>query len=711
MRTFFTKTLITTLILLSGLSIFASFPQRAAACSPMPGCLVAQGAATVLSGKANASTFAAAAFEYYSIKLVEGVLKITSLLTALGGILLNTIVYYTVVKVSEGYNISSIAGTWQVVRDLANMGFIFILLYAAIMTIVGQGQDNRKLIINIVVVAVLINFSLFFTKVVIDIANLIALTFYDSIAPGALSASANEIYKQAGLSNAFMQHLNVQSLYNSGSNVVINAGNLLTIGIMGSILLLITAFVFFAVSLLFIIRYVVLIIVMVLSPIFFIVHILPKGTEMDKYKNQWKNALIGQAFFAPIYFAITWVALNILAGMEQVFGGAVSAQNGLGGAALKASTLEGGTQLVTLLLNFSMVIIMVVTALVVAKQYADKAGSGINGLTKWATGAAMGAAGFVGRNSVGRASQRFGESEWLKNKAANGSFVGKFAAQQAIKGTKNIGGSSFDLRATKLGGTLDGGKAGGKGGFADYRKKKAEAEAKFASSLAPSGENISRAEIKLNKTKEEEERITREAAERVDREFKVPSVLEKLEKDAATAEKMAQNTTMSQASRDQANQQAQSLKTQAKRIRDDYETRRQARITKILSETGVVDRKHQAQQKVDNMKGYDDDRAREILKQEGNYTPSKQEIAAVKKRNKGAGDQRKNAYADTVRSSYWAKIRGYNHTAANQIRKGKDAKDKLAEAAKELAKADSEDETPPAAPAAPATPPSAPPTP
>ncbi len=118
--------------------------------------------------------------------IAEIILRTASLLTGLGGLVLNGAIYHTVVNVSENYNnLPAINEAWKVIRDIANMAFIFVLLYAAIQQILGIGKDVKGLIVRVIVVAVLINFSLFFTKFIIDMSNILALTFYDAMVPGA----------------------------------------------------------------------------------------------------------------------------------------------------------------------------------------------------------------------------------------------------------------------------------------------------------------------------------------------------------------------------------------------------------------------------------------------------------------------------------------------------------------------------------------------
>ena len=118
-------------------------------------------------------------------QIVSWILSFVSLLTGLAGGLLNGIIYYTIVKISDNYNnLTPIQEAWKVIRDISNMAFIFVLLYASIKTILGQGSDTKKLIINVVVVAAVINFSMFFTRVIIDTSNIVALQFYSGVVKG-----------------------------------------------------------------------------------------------------------------------------------------------------------------------------------------------------------------------------------------------------------------------------------------------------------------------------------------------------------------------------------------------------------------------------------------------------------------------------------------------------------------------------------------------
>jgi hypothetical protein len=587
--------------------------------------------------------------------MASAVLGLVTLIVWLVGGLLNLVIQYTIVDFSQNLSGDVISNAWKVIRDVANMAFIFVLLYAAIQTILGVGKDTQRLIVRVVVVAVLINFSLFFTRVVIDISNVLAMTFYDVIAPKSLESTAS-----TGIGGRIMDLTGIQTLFDIRAGGILNGSRVFTIGVMGSILGLIVAFALAAIALMFVIRFAVLIFVLVLSPIAFIAFVLPQA---EKYKNQWLDALTGQAFFAPIYFMLTWVAISIAGGFfppdtrtwSEALLGKIEAASG--------HTAAGD---ITIVLNFIIIITLILASLIIAKEWANKAGPGVSKLTGWATGMAGGAtiglAGRFGRNTLGRAGVALGENERLKEMVAKGGAKGMMARLALASGRKT-GGASFDMRGTGFGGQLDAGKAGGKGGFAEYRKKKAESEAKFAVTLGASDKTVAKAVKELEDTKKIDTaspEFERKMAEERDR---IRTELDGLERQLADERDPDKKTELDN------------------KIRETYDRFNETESIDAYS-NGLVRR---AQSRVDELKGVDDERARQILIERGEET-TKPNIARMKKEFKSAGEVRKQAFATATEKSIWAKFRGYNYAAAAQIRKGKSAKDKIADAVKDLNK-------------------------
>ncbi|OHA91047.1 MAG: hypothetical protein A2832_01360 [Candidatus Zambryskibacteria bacterium RIFCSPHIGHO2_01_FULL_44_22b] len=583
------------------------------------------------------------------------ILQLASLLTYLSAMILNFVIKYSVVDMKSNIaQAGAIDLAWRTMRDLANMCFIFILLYAAIQTILGIGEDARKLIVKVIVVAILINFSLFATKLVIDASNILALTFYDAIAPGAVNATGEFSLTQAGIANSLMEPLGVQSIWQAKGNF--GSGNLFVIGIMGTIVSLIAAFVFFAIAIMFVIRFVVLILVMILSPLAFLGFVLPEVKK--QVSDKWKDALIGQAFFAPIYFILTWIVIVVSRGLFKGGGSMVSAISGV------ASSSTGGAvadpTAIGILVNFIIMIVLLMASIIIAKEWANKAPGGVSKLTSWAMGAAGGAtlgmAGRFGRGTVGRAGQALGDSEKLKAAVARGG-AGGIAARLALATGRKTGGASFDVRGMGALGALDAGKAQ-KGGFAKYREEKAKDEAKFAASLGPSDKTLAKAERAVKEGKEG-------AAEKLDELKGVKK------KDMETREKDAM-------ANDPILKKRGELEEETKKKEAEIASTQLPKLKKQREEELVV-----MQQELEVAKQASEAREKEIRSK---YRDDKGEIKEIK----SMADKRKDKFAEVVENSYWNKFRGYNYAAAAQIRKGKSEKDKLADAAKKILEEETE---------------------
>lgn len=83
---------------------------------------------------------------------------------------------------STTYALGFLTTSWTIVRDLSNMAFIFILIYVALtVMLTADNSQTIKTLAMVVVVALLVNFSFFFTRVAIDAGNLLALQFYNAI--------------------------------------------------------------------------------------------------------------------------------------------------------------------------------------------------------------------------------------------------------------------------------------------------------------------------------------------------------------------------------------------------------------------------------------------------------------------------------------------------------------------------------------------------
>ncbi len=458
----------------------------------------------------------------------EVVLKICALILWMAGMILDFVIKYTIIDMAKHVaEMSGINIAWKVLRDLMNIAFIFLLLYEAITLIIGQStlQKVKNFVTYMVLAALLINFSLFFTKVMIDASNVITIGFYNSIIDSSdnltTGVPGTERREVGGLSVPFMRALNLANFYGNGSfesmtNQLGSNTNLLIFALLGSVLFIVVAFVFFAIACIFTVRYATLIILLMLSPVAYMGDAIP---GMAEYSKEWWNTLTGQLIFAPIYMLMTWVVLILMSSP-----GFISRDGNWAQLIANQSDPAATTASLSLLFNFAIIIVLAIATLVVSKKMASKGsafvGQAIGNVTSFAGGAMMGGASKIGRNTVGRLGDAVVGSERMKNlafkKGANGEMVARsgfngFVTRGILKSGDSLAKSTFDVRSAgqfknvaKMAGVNF-------GTGADFKKvnyqKDLEAKgveaANFAKLLKPSDSAVAEAENKEDKKQRE----------------------------------------------------------------------------------------------------------------------------------------------------------------------------------------------------------------
>lgn len=335
------------------------------------------------------------------------ILQIASWVLWVSAILFNATINYTLNMATFIKDIPIVDVGWTVFRDVTNLMFIFIILYIAINTIIGnEGYGIKKLLGKVIVGAMLINFSLFFTQAMVDASNIVALQFYHKIVQDskganvtAGKASSNSDY-DSGISAAFVNAMGLQQIYfigkgsgtsadgvtsNSDSGNLsstglgLNAGNLILVGLGGTALVIITAFVFFAGTMMLLTRTVVLLFLMILSPVAFMGSILP---ALGKYTGDWWNKLFGNLLFAPVYMMLLYLVMNMITGSTfKKIGG--------DGGGNFASMFAGGDNWIPTIITFVVLIMLMLGCLVIASKLGIEGG-------KWAESTGKGLAGSLG---------------------------------------------------------------------------------------------------------------------------------------------------------------------------------------------------------------------------------------------------------------------------------------------------------------------------
>lgn len=412
-------------------------------------------------------------------------LRIGALVLSLVGLIFNAVLQYTIVDMAQWINDDnglggSIDSAWATLRDLANIVFIFILLWAAIQTILELNTQNfSKTIKNIIIIALLINFSMFFSKVVIDASNIVTIGFYNSIFESTKNTSV-QITSQTsstdtttqstsigGFSGVIMKALGIQSWFGKGSLGNTNdISNNLIIGIMGMVTMLILSIVLLVAMIMFVARFILLIFIIILSPLAFIAYVIPALSGNFK---KWWDALVDQSFFAPYFMLLMWVAIKLINSLGLNQGGEFGA------------VISNPQSTVGLFLNFIIVIGFIVGALILSKSMASKT-AGFKSISGGVGAVAVGGTALAGRKFIGGGSALISEKYRDKLSQSRAGRAGLWLANKGQNATFDVRGIANTKvgKATGAKELFSGIGEANKDGFKKEAEKEAKAKAQYA---------------------------------------------------------------------------------------------------------------------------------------------------------------------------------------------------------------------------------------
>lgn len=333
---------------------------------------------------------------------------------------------------------------WALVRDIVNVAFIFVLLYIAIGTILNL-VDYKKLLVNVILVALLINFSLFFTKVIIDASNILARAFAGSIQINVQQESFDSVTE---FSSAIVSKFELgKMLDNSATGIgslTYQLGELSWLGdiflfLIGGLILLYLSYVFLVVAFLFLGRVIELWFAMILAPIAFISYILPFNIP-ELGHSDWSKRLFSSAFLAPVFLFFMYLLIMFLD--IGFINGTFSNLNNSGTGTDSAKLFI--TKMLMIIIPFLIVAFIIKKAKDIAEKMAGEIGTAFATAGKALAG--LGAAALTGGVAmVGRGT--FGA---LGSKLSSSTMGGKMGRMTRSLGS-TLETSSFDWRHTEKG--------------------------------------------------------------------------------------------------------------------------------------------------------------------------------------------------------------------------------------------------------------------
>ncbi len=495
---------------------------------------------------------------------------------------------------------SAIHIIWEVSRDLANIIIIGVFVYIAISKILGinKRKEFEKMIVSLLSVALLINFSFFFAQTVIDISNWTAVQIYNATVPTSNDGSI--ILSETIASHMPGVGLGPLEIYKQSIDTDMSIKDVLKILPTMAISILLTllmGILFLRMAFMLIYRWVILVILMTTSALAFVAMIIPK---LEKYWEYWYKGLIYNAVSAPLLLLLLWaVALLNLAVSKtfQIFNKEANLEmlnenpsllqafvTWVLGALFMLGLVWGAIRVATTLSRY--------TTESVGKlgEYINNGLGRIEGLGYRPV---FGAMGYVGRNTLGRGFSHMGDT-FTELSATTKSKVGQKLYGYLGDKFNNLGKKGYDIRSSgfiqsqlqKAGIKYTGNAI--RDGFAQLEKKAQEAQERRDKEYTQKQNDAIRESGAVEEQKENERR------ERELKQQKEQMENEKREMERKIEQQKSQlSETREQIEKEQTTQ--KELKEQAKRIGDDLRK-------KTMEKTSFEESKRKIKSSLDEQK-------------------------------------------------------------------------------------------------------------
>lgn len=392
---------------------------------------------------------------------------------------------------------------WQLVRDICNIFFILILVWTGFAAVFGISKFSMKQIVPALIInAILINFSLFAVRVVIDFSNVAARVFYSRmyVCEGpCIRNDAGEVtnYNRGAfgywpLSEKIVSAFNPQKIIagsvlgqDCSSNPTTQtgdgsidtqksevqaqlaakacrttaqyAGYFILLCLIAVIIMFFIAKMFWGVAFMFLGRVIGLYVCMIFAPFAFLSRKIPFLEKIEDLSwGKWSNNLSNYALLAPLFVFYLYIVYSFL---SIDFFSAIGFQK----------TDSFLSTVLSIIIPMLIIYKLIDYGKDLAKKYAGDAGNMVQGwlqkvagtVTGTAVGLASGGTAFLGRNVAGRGLRVLGNTgkrtdaegktttraeRWAAN--ANNSWMGR--QWNNIYSKTQTG--SWDARNTKLGG-------------------------------------------------------------------------------------------------------------------------------------------------------------------------------------------------------------------------------------------------------------------
>jgi|GEM_PF-855212 len=331
-----------------------------------------------------------------------------------------------------------VATGWGIVINFTNLGFVFAIIIISFATIFRvQSYAMQQTLKKLIIAALLVNFSLVIAGAFISISDIFSNFFMDRIGGSSTPGAWGEAFGGMFQAQRLLQVQQTSAAAQSGFLTVAGGFSASLLGNISQVLFvalftILAAITIFAVAIMLIIRYVYLGILLILSPIVWLLWIFPSTSGHWK---KWWDKFLTWTFFAPI--VLFFLSLSIYSVMyyqsevdkfqDPVFDTSLAGSIGFGIARIGEMAVVIGLVMGGLMAAQSMGIAFSGIAMGWAKGSSKAFGSwaGRKGIrlgtlpmrSEWGrkkieqmqkTGTAGGFGGFIARNTLGRLGNKIG---------------------------------------------------------------------------------------------------------------------------------------------------------------------------------------------------------------------------------------------------------------------------------------------------------------
>ncbi|MBI5733474.1 MAG: hypothetical protein HY973_00830 [Candidatus Kerfeldbacteria bacterium] len=295
-----------------------------------------------------------------------------------------------VAQYNDFINAPAVQKGWVVMRDVVNMFFIVILLALAFGTVFRvEHYQYKHTLSKVLIMAVLVNFSKSIAGFIIDVSQVVMLTFVN----GFKEAAAGNFVNGFGLDKMF------QFAENNSPEAIADEGAFFYAALLALIALAITCVVVGVYLIIFMLRIAVLWLLVITSPIAFLASAFPGESHLKQEAAKWWDYFGRYVTTGPLLAFFLWLSLAVMQFGSSALGDFVVKGGFDKSVPAAAVTAIGGSEV---LLSFMINIVLLLGGLYFASQLGvaggSLAGAALQGMQKISTSPLRGA-GWAAKNA------------------------------------------------------------------------------------------------------------------------------------------------------------------------------------------------------------------------------------------------------------------------------------------------------------------------